>query len=84
LRQWVEQPGPFPQGVARAWFAIEGKAAWCGIFQLVNMGNFMLSYHKIGDPPTTEHFISFDQAQERAIWVLNQGGLISRRALITS
>ena len=83
MRRWIEQPGPLPNGVARAWFAVEQEIAWCGIFQLTSMGHFILAYHKAGEPNAiTEKLVSFDQAQERAIVVLNQGGLIPRKSFL--
>lgn len=65
-RIWVEAPRPLPDGVARAWMAVDGGVAVAGVFELFG-GMFHLAYHRLGDAfPTILRFNTFEQAQSEA------------------
>lgn len=79
MRQWINAPPPMPGGVARAWFAEEGRKVWCGVFELMAGGTFMLTYLQYGDrKPITEQFPTFLMAQQRAIELMDSGTLTPR------
>lgn len=66
-RSWVQAPRPLPQGVARAWVALEGGSAVAGVFEVIVGGAFMLSYHVLGElKPRIQQYNTFEQAQEAA------------------
>jgi hypothetical protein len=78
-RVWVQAPGPLPQGVGRAWLAVENGMAVAGIFEVIGQTQFMLSYHVLGEgKPRVEKHYSFEQAQERATKVLSGSKCIPR------
>lgn len=76
---WVLITGDLPHGVARAWQAVIDSNALAGIFEVMEGGTFMLTYHVAGDPKATvERFGTFAQAQERAGLVLSTRMVVGR------
>lgn len=76
---WVLIAGSLPPGVARAWQAVVDGNAVAGIFEVVEGGTFMLTYHVAGDrKATVERFGSFMLAQERANLVLSTRMVVGR------
>lgn len=79
---WIEMKGELPSWCARAWGGGKDGMVYCGIFQIIDGGTFMLVYQKMLEPkPITERFADFTTAQERAVVVMNDGGIIGRKIM---
>lgn len=78
-RKWVEAPKPLPNGVARAWMALEGGSAVAGVFEVIIGGQFMLSYHVLGEQrPRVQKYNSFEDAKAAAVKALEGCKVIPR------